>query len=243
MPIIMKAFKIIILLIFISFTSKSQYQQGDDKAFCFEPVFGANYTFNSYKLRANSEAEDSISTVGLRSGIGGQFAIVKNIAVFSDFFVIRPGVLFQITKSNMDFYNGSNKIASTGNMMDYHLGFPIAIMQNFIRQSQTTFPYLVEGVTFSMNATYADIKKPIWIQTPMNMTIDFGGGIRFYNNRKHLFALEVKYSWGIQNILTSENEVSTNEFYNNQQEAKQGKLVVKSLEKLTQNQISVSLLF
>lgn len=183
--------KILLITVLFPLTLISQHHDEDDKRFCFEPVTGSYYMSHVYK--GATDIYENTNQVGFK------FGLLKNIGI-GTVFVVRPQVALAGHKRSFGFSNNSEyKDISIYNENEFFIHSSLHFSENFTNGSKKTFPYLIQGGSYSLNLNMQDPRSKLWNEDFYNLSIDFGGGIRFYQNRKHLFALELIYSLGINN--------------------------------------------
>lgn len=181
---------ILVLTIFlVSFNILGQDYK--DKRFCFEPVFGI------YKMVHDYNSKSKI--LENQNSLGYKFGLLKNIGIGKTF-IIRPQVSFSGHKRDFLLTNSSgfDEIQIYTNN-EFFIHSSLHFSQNFTNGSKISFPYLVGGASYSLNLNFQDYESKLWFEDMYNISIDAGFGLRFYNQKKHLFALEIIYSYGINN--------------------------------------------
>lgn len=181
--------KILIVLCVITFTITTGFNQhDDDKRFCFEPVFGMYQMNHVYK--SSPAIFDNENTIGYK------FGLLKNIGI-GQIFVVRPQVAFGGHKRAFNLKNSEYGNVHIYENNEFFINSSLHVSENFTNGSKKTFPYLVQGASYSLSLNMQDPQSKLWTEDYYNITIDIGGGVRFYHNRKHLFAVELVYSYGV----------------------------------------------
>lgn len=188
----MKSLKIITITLLLLL--QNAYSQDEDKRFCFEPIIGTfipKYTFNT---------TENIN-IANKENYGYKFGFLKNVGI-GQLLVVRPSISLNVFKRESYITNKTDNSSPIlfNNAMEGHTQASLHISQNFSTGRARTFLYLIQGATFDYNLTNVDQTVDLWIEDNQNITLDLGIGTRFYANRKHLFALEILYSYGLRNI-------------------------------------------
>lgn len=207
----MKSLKISIILLLL--IAQSLFSQSGDKRFCFEPIFGI------YKPQYKFNTSEKISIIN-KETYGYKFGFLKNVGI-GQILVIRPAATLNVFKreSYISNLNDNSSPILFNNAIEGHTQASLHISQNFSTGRARTFLYLVQGVTLDYNLSTTDESVDLWLTDNQNITLDLGIGTRFYANRKHLFALEILYSYGLRDIkeiginVNSQN-ISVNEARN-----------------------------
>lgn len=180
---------LITALVFLFVITGIKSQHAEDKRFCFEPVFGV------YQIEHDIKTADNIFKNV--NSYGFKFGLLKNIGI-KNFLVIRPQASFSGHKRRLTLRQPleSDNI-SVYNDNEFFINASLHMSQNFSSGAQKTFPYLVQGMSYHLNLNHMDAKSKLWIDNNYSATIDIGAGLRLYNNRKHILAIELLYSFGI----------------------------------------------
>jgi hypothetical protein len=188
----MKSLKIITIALLI--VSQNSFSQEEDKRFCFEPIFGMFIPKHKFNTTPN------INLVN-KENYGYKFGFLKNVGI-GQMLVIRPAVSLSVFKreSYITNYTDNSSPILFNNSIEGHTQASLHISQNFTTGRARTFLYLIQGATFDYNLTNVDESVDLWIEDNQNITLDLGIGTRFYANRKHLFAIEILYSYGLRNL-------------------------------------------
>jgi hypothetical protein len=189
----MKILKIVLISLTI-LTNTVCAQDKDDKRFCFEPIAG---TFIP-KLKITTQENISLTN---KEHYGYKFGFLKNIGI-GQVFVVRPAITVSAFKRESYITNLTDNSTPIlyNDVLDVHTQASLHISQNFSTGRARTFLYLVQGATFDYNLRNREIDQDLWLEDNQNITIDLGIGTRVYANRKHLFAVELLYSFGIRNM-------------------------------------------
>lgn len=226
--------KKLLFLSLLIFTITQSNAQDLDKRYCFEPTIGTFYP------QYNFESSGGIKLYN-EAQPGLKFGLIKNLTIGrSSVWVIRPGLsIGGFTRNSYitGLENESNAINYTS-ATEVIFQAPLHISQNISRGKAKTFIYFLEGVTYNINIGTENHDAALWLEKSNHLTLDFGTGIRFYNNRKHLFALELMYSYGIQNIKSNKNNFH-NEIFDDAQE----KAISDNISKINLHFLSLQFLF
>lgn len=189
----MKALKIsaIILVLF----TQTLVSQSEDKRFCFEPIIG------TFIPKFKYETTEKINLIN-KENYGYKFGFLKNVGI-GQVLVVRPAITLNVFKRESYVTNISENSSPIlfNNTIEGHTQASLHLSQNFSTGRARTFLYLIQGATLDYNLSNVDEEIDLWIEDNQNVTLDLGIGTRFYANRKHLFALEILYSYGLRNIV------------------------------------------
>lgn len=189
----MKALKIsaIILVLF----TQTLVSQNEDKRFCFEPIIG------TFIPKFKYETTEKINLIN-KENYGYKFGFLKNVGI-GQVLVVRPAITLNVFKRESYVTNISENSSPIlfNNTIEGHTQASLHLSQNFSTGRARTFLYLIQGATLDYNLSNVDEEIDLWIEDNQNVTLDLGVGTRFYANRKHLFALEILYSYGLRNLV------------------------------------------
>jgi hypothetical protein len=198
------------LILLFSINAIAQTEEKDHGS-CFEMAFSANYLFyNIIKSDwQKNNCNDSISSVKSTSKIGVGFGAYKNFQLGAGNFILRTGLDFQYHLANMTYALVSGTEKNKFNTASFSL--PLTFIYSIKKSSykpKRTFPYLVVGAKYSgvfnvSQSNSGSINKTMVYLLPNDLLAEIGAGAHLYNNKKHLFALELKYSYGFINVKES----------------------------------------